>query len=851
MPNGGMSYPHPGSYIPIRGAYTPQMGAMPTIPGVPAWASAMLEHFAVRPALEKMGLPPNFVFGPTSPMEAYMGQTFQQQMRLAMGMQRVPGAAENVRRRYDEATIRKALETQYRTQYGPGEIPKSVAERQRDEAKQISEFLGGPLAMFEQLMPENWQRALQNIPGRAQQTIGQGVFLGLRGMAGAGPLAHWGHLSRRVSGELAETFTGPGSTMLASDVGGLVQGLGMRGLLPGRMEGLENVDTFRSTVRRIERRIKGYKDLIEPMKALFGRDKGIPQLLNDLDQATQGGVTQMGAGQLTSLMNRVRGLQLGAGIATEFLLGTMQYGAQAARHLGLVPSMGADLAIRATQVGLGHVEARGGQQYFGMRNATELQGMMNQRMLLGAASRVGIATGGVMNVIRERARMQGINVEGMSPSEMVRRMGGSRELRQLMRDVETGRDPAGVLRAFGPEGMAGTAGLLGTIGVGRQEAFTAMTKLTRGGQEMYSRYMSEQILDVQEQELFNKKIVPRLRGVIGRRMGGEFRGPRGQRMAAAALKALQGISDLTDVEAAHKAMATAMARAAGGGVTAGDKQLREAAADIYTTTYSVLEQEGGFYEILGGRRARAVARSRTIQVDAMMRASDLMKEALGTDTILRNMITDFMTPDIDPKTGKVRKRSFKETLGKWLGAPTKEQMEKFGTEFETIFKEGQIMAQAMVELKDPNISAARRRRVLKRGRQARQRIEEILSGMTPELRAKMERGEELTESEKAQVQKRKEELGEIEKALKETVDEKSREEKMTKVDAENADITARNVTVNVDVGKSKGEVGGDVAHSVTVIVRTEKEEKNTGENTGNGESVEHGTRQENGGGEAV
>lgn len=500
------------SYGPILGsggapAYEP-MG----IPGLPPFMQLLMAPF-MPSLMSALGVPPTFSFN-RSPLEQAIGMTYTQQRNMAMGGT-FTGVALNVA-----------------NQFGA-----------------VGRYAEGIL----------------DPTGRAG--VAGGLFDAMRFMPGGGILNMAG--SSQMANMLSQQMTPEalGTRLWGSEVGQMTSDLGRRGLLPGRMEDLQNVSTRTDATQKFSERVGEWSKVVEGLQDIFGKDKAVDKLMQQLDSMTGGGVSGGGgAANMRNVVEKVRGISLMTGMSPDMVANIGAYGASAGQQMGLIGGVGSAMAMQGILTGMGMTMSDNGNEYFGKLSTEQNMSVAQGRLITGAASPLARIGGGLLGAIKMRAEMNGIvGASSMAPSELAAALGGSAQLQQYARMFESGADPAGIARAFNSSNIPGLSQALGSIGVGSTTAYDLLTNNTAAGQEMIAKYGARSIMGAQDSMVFEELANPVARTLMDR-----FRGMGSDKARQLALGAMSSLSQAGNFSDRPEALDTVRRSLGGYGSAAGD-----------------------------------------------------------------------------------------------------------------------------------------------------------------------------------------------------------------------------------------------------------------------------------------
>lgn len=254
------------------------------------------------------------------------------------------------------------------------------------------------------------------------------------------------------------------SGLSALEVGDTLKAFSSRGLMPSELLG-GMADTGGADYTARKTKLVGELDqmneAVAALKDLFGPGKSIDELLNSLDEMTQGGLQSMSRAKIEKIANETREIAHITGRTPEQVAGLVTMGAQAAVQSGLQGEAGTQLMLDTLRnVSAGEV-VRGGQTYYGAQSLEERAAMRQNEGIRALNSSQGVALGAFTSTIRAAAAGAGVegygnmrtselidsliskNPENASPEQLNR----MRSLSESFKRVEQGRGSTDDLRA--------------------------------------------------------------------------------------------------------------------------------------------------------------------------------------------------------------------------------------------------------------------------------------------------------------------------------------------------------------------------------------------------------------------
>ena len=235
--------------------------------------------------------------------------------------------------------------------------------------------------------------------------------------------------------------TGPQSGFEAEDIEDLVRDLDEKFLLPEdpvtgdrnrnmeftqgltrREIGQTTAELFRNFVidpelmeeqdtEKFTEAIKKANKLTQSLRELFGPEAPVPELYRNLQQLTQGGLSQMDVNEMRTLVDRVKMTATTAGITMEGMQAIVSQGAMFAKQIGLPGPVGADIALDTTTIAGAILTGREQAPVWGQSDPNQVANEIMQAQFGMATSGPGVALMGVARFV-DRMEREGVQFEG-------------------------------------------------------------------------------------------------------------------------------------------------------------------------------------------------------------------------------------------------------------------------------------------------------------------------------------------------------------------------------------------------------------------------------------------------------
>jgi len=147
--------------------------------------------------------------------------------------------------------------------------------------------------------------------------------------------------------------------------------------------------------------------MVSSLKDLFGRDKPITQLFQNLQELTQGGLQHMDASQLQGLVDRLKSTTAINGLRPELMLESARMNAMFARQLGMPGVVGVDIATDIANQAGGVMAARSHEDVWGQWDYNEMTNYLTMSRHAMYQSPGMSGAGGVLRLAR-RSKNAGV-----------------------------------------------------------------------------------------------------------------------------------------------------------------------------------------------------------------------------------------------------------------------------------------------------------------------------------------------------------------------------------------------------------------------------------------------------------
>lgn len=222
--------------------------------------------------------------------------------------------------------------------------------------------------------------------------------------------------------------------------------------------------------------VEKYTAVGSSLRDIFGPQGSITQLFQNLNQMTQGGISQMDPGSLVSMVDRMKVVSMNAGVSLQGMQAVMAQGAMYGSQLGMVGAAGARIGLDAVSLSHGALAGRDQAAVWGQATPNQVANEITSAMFGISGSSEGIAAMGLLR-LEDKIRSTGSTFTGGAAKSFAKLQG----LTQAIRAGTLSKDDISEL-----ENVHGLASWTGDLLGGRQAAVEWLTN-----QRYNSEYQGE------------------------------------------------------------------------------------------------------------------------------------------------------------------------------------------------------------------------------------------------------------------------------------------------------------------------------------------------------------------------